>query len=182
MIFRKKKDEFLQSVIDNYKSHFNRSSEKFNIVYKEIEDIYKGIISKDKNFNISMEKNRLENIKYSIESNTNAYLITILCLIITIVLDNFSKYIGNKLFSTIFFSYLLIIAFLYFMLGKYAEKSLIYDIAIKVLVEQIEKEKLQVEESNKAIKETATTLENNINNVQMIQSDMKEIKQFLGIK
>lgn len=33
-----------------------------------------------------------------------------------------------------------------------------------------------------ALKKTATTLENNINNVQMIQSDIKEIKKFLGIK
>lgn len=100
---KRKKDEVLETVFNEYKSDFNKELKRFIEAYLDIEKIYKYkllSINNYKSYNvqeedidkkltmkllyIKFEKDRIENNKLEIESNVNSVLISIIVLVISV--------------------------------------------------------------------------------------------------
>lgn len=151
---RKYKDEILQEFINDYEKEFNKSNKKFTSLYNKINEKYnilQSLNNKNK-FSIKIEKDRLENIKSSIESNTNAYYIALFAIIVTIVMNfmpnwvkeifkSFNSNIGSsRIEAMVVLVYLSLVIALVKNISRYSKQVAIYDIAIRVVNNIIDQE------------------------------------------
>lgn len=177
------KDEYLQEFMCikyyyvnkkhiKFKDMYDRINKKYTDKLKEIDKLKQIDNKEEKEQFIKFEKYRLQNNKFSIESNTNGFLLALLTLVATMAITTFESMsvFNDTIKCIIFLVYLLIVApleFLYFIDNKNVK---IYDLAIKVL-EDIEQENAK-EKSKTEIEQIVNEIKNNGN---AINKAMQEI-------
>ena len=178
--------------------YFNKKQDTFQNKYNKIKEKYLNILNEKNGENaktdfIKFEKYRVENNKFSIETNTNGFLINIFCLLITIIIACFISLNGitDGLKIAIMLMYALLILILANLNFKDNINVRIYDLAFKVLedieVEFIEKleEQQRIEQHLIAQDQVAATsndrIIDNTQNDKTSKGNGKCVKGFINI-
>lgn len=160
------KDEYLNEFISIKKYYYNKRYNRFTKMYSDIKNKYNSVLNEKENKDrkvdfVKFEKYRLENNKFSIESNTNAFMISLFTLLITIIIAVFVtlNIVDDNIKLIILGSYIVLLLIYSCSIFIDNIKVRIYDLAIKVL-DDIEK---QNKEKKSACDEVAATRVKNSN-------------------